>query len=228
MDCPVADPRIRELLRSGALIPPPGRDRFTLYARGGLLLQEGTRGRVKIRGRELTMDAALFFQSNGTMQEALIGDIIKVAAEADTPRAMADIYCGVGVFAFFLKDFFPRIDLVEENKAAMALARENVRGDANGYFALTGDAWIKGLSHDYGFIVIDPPRQGLSPAMRRWISQSNTPLVAYVSCDPATLARDSRELRAGGYELSELRFYDFYPQTAHIESLALFTKDLHG
>jgi 23S rRNA (uracil1939-C5)-methyltransferase len=74
--------------------------------------------------------------------------------------------------------------------------------------------------------------------MRYWltanigVSQKDTPtnnlgaapLIAYVSCDPATLARDSKELLAGGYELGELGLYDFYPQTAHIESLALFRK----
>ncbi|GHV47175.1 putative RNA methyltransferase [Spirochaetia bacterium] len=240
-DCPIADPGIRELLRTGAVYPPPDRDRFTLYSHKGLILQEGqqTRGRVHIRGRELLMDAGVFFQSNALMLEELIGDLLKIAGQADRARPMADIYCGVGTFTFFLGDSFPRVDLVEENKTALALARENVRGEANGYFALTDDAWVKmkegsRQTEPYGLIVIDPPRQGLSPAMRRWLAHpgglssaypaDTPPLIAYVSCDPATLARDSRELLAGGYELAELGFYDFYPQTAHIESLALFKK----
>jgi 23S rRNA (uracil1939-C5)-methyltransferase len=240
-DCPIADPGIRELLRSGSIISPPDRDRFTLYSCSGLVLQEGrqTRGKVKILGRDLTMDAGVFFQSNAVMLEALIGDLIKIAAQADLGRPMADIYCGVGTFAFFLQENFPRIDLVEENKTALTLARENVRNPANGYFAITDNAWIKlkegrGQTESYGLIVVDPPRQGLSPPMRRWLSSlaaQNTapaPLLAYVSCDPATLARDSRELIAGGYELAELGLYDFYPQTAHIESLALFRKNTHG
>ncbi|GHU79082.1 putative RNA methyltransferase [Spirochaetia bacterium] len=234
-DCPIVDPGIRELLCAGDIIPPPDRDRFTLYSRGGLVLQEGRqiRGKVTISGRELTMDAGVFFQSNALMQEALIKDLIKIAAQADNTRPMADIYCGVGAFAFFLQEMFKRIDLIEENKTALALARENVRGNENGYFALTDDQWVKGPGQkaaNHGFIVADPPRQGLSPAMRKWLSslvaQKDTsggvPSLAYVSCDPATLARDSRELMAGGYELAELHLYDFYPQTAHIESLALF------
>jgi 23S rRNA (uracil1939-C5)-methyltransferase len=234
-DCPIADPGIRGLLRAGAIIPPPDQERFTLYARGSLVLQEGrqTRGTVTIRSRELTMDAGVFFQGNAVMLEALIGDLIDIAAQADASRPMVDIYCGVGTFAFFLKELFPRVDLVEENKTALALARENVRGAANGYFALTDELWVKmkeggRQTEPYGLIVADPPRQGLSPAMRRWLSslaaQKDPPLLAYVSCDPATLARDSRELIAGGYELADLRLYDFYPQTAHIESLALFRK----
>ncbi|MCL2270747.1 MAG: class I SAM-dependent RNA methyltransferase, partial [Treponema sp.] len=58
----------------------------------------------------------------------------------------------------------------------------------------------------------------------RRLAAEGPPLLAYVSCDPATLARDSAILLKGGYELTELRLYDFYPQTAHIESLALFVR----
>jgi 23S rRNA (uracil1939-C5)-methyltransferase len=64
--------------------------------------------------------------------------------------------------------------------------------------------------------------------MGRRLAESDCPLLAYVSCDPATMARDSRLLRAGGYRLAELRLYDFYPQTAHIESLGIFRKDGRG
>jgi 23S rRNA (uracil1939-C5)-methyltransferase len=232
-DCPVADRGIRELLGSGKLSPPPDKDRFTLYSRDGLLLREGgiSRGKVKLRGEALLLDAAVFFQSNAVLLERLIGDLLVLAKEAGSSRPLADIYCGVGTFAFFLKDLFPRIDLVEENRIALALARENVRGKENGYFAMKDEQWVKGRNRsDYGLIVVDPPRQGLSPAMRSWLVSaqerigSNTPVLAYISCDTATLARDSRELLAGGWDLTELKLYDFYPQTAHIESLAVFKR----
>jgi 23S rRNA (uracil1939-C5)-methyltransferase len=160
------------------------------------------------------------------MLERLIGDLLGLAGDADTSRPLADIYCGVGTFAFFLKGIFPRIDLVEENRAALALARENLRDGENAYFALKDEQWARGRKRgDYGFIVADPPRQGLSPAMRVWLAQADAPILAYVSCDSATLARDSRELLAGGWKLEELWLYDFYPQTAHIESLAVFKKE---
>jgi 23S rRNA (uracil1939-C5)-methyltransferase len=139
----------------------------------------------------------------------------------------------VGVFAALLGDRFPRIDLMEENKSALALARENVRGEGREFFALRDDEWVRLKSRSrggkpgggYGFMVADPPRQGLSPALARWIAGEGPPLFAYVSCDPATLARDSRVLTAGAYTLADLRLYDFYPQTAHIESLAVFKKN---
>jgi 23S rRNA (uracil1939-C5)-methyltransferase len=226
----VADPGIRELLASGLASPPPDKDRFTVYSRETLLLREGgqSRGRVKIREEKILLDAALFFQSNASMLERLIGDLLALAGEADTSRPLADIYCGVGTFSFFLKGHFPRIDLVEENRAALALARENL-GEGNAYFATRDEQWARGRGRgSYGLIVADPPRQGLSPAMRAWLADSEAPVLAYVSCDSATLARDSRELLAGGWNLNELRLYDFYPQTAHIESLAVFKKEGHA
>ncbi|MDR1949553.1 MAG: class I SAM-dependent RNA methyltransferase [Spirochaetaceae bacterium] len=236
-DCPVADPGIRSVL--GANTPEavpaavqgpfPEGGRFTLYARGDTLLREGgeSRGVVSIRGREMRIDAGLFFQSNGTMLEALVGELIDAARGADRSLPAADIYCGVGTFGVFLADYFDRIDLVEENRAALDLARENIPGKGRRFFALPGDRWAGEAEKrgPYGFAVVDPPRQGLSRILRQWLCRSGPPLLAYVSCDPATLARDSGELRAGGYGLSSLSFYDFYPQTAHVEGLALFKRE---
>lgn len=229
-DCPVADPGIRQALRTKLLFPPPEKDRFTVYARGKTFLSEsGTRrGTVSLLNRELLMDAGVFFQSNGTMLETVITDLITLTETVDNSLPMADLYCGVGTFASFLQDRFFRMDLVEQNKTALALARENVSGPGIRYAALSGDQWVKTLAEKallhYSFIVADPPRQGLSPLLRRGLSHAGPPVLAYLSCDPATLARDTQALTRGGYVLEELRFYDFYPQTAHIESLAVFRR----
>ena len=124
------------------------------------------------------------------------------------------------------------MDLVEQNGRALALARENVRHAGAEFFALEDDAWVRlksaGGGTEYGFMVVDPPRQGLSPLFARWLAAGGPALLAYVSCDPATVARDSKLLRAGGYRLTELDFHDFYPHTAHIESLAVFERDAKG
>ncbi|MDR2759875.1 MAG: methyltransferase [Spirochaetaceae bacterium] len=233
-DCPVADPGIRRALTEGTLPLPPDRDRFTVYARGDTLVYEGgqSRGKVKLSDRELLMDAGLFFQSNGTALEILIPELLETAKEADPSLPMADIYCGVGTFAVFLERYFPRIDLVEENRQALNLARENMSGGNCRFYPLKADQWVKTRGEagrktgtgSYGFIVVDPPRQGLSASLRQWLIREGPPVLAYVSCDPATLARDSRELCLGGYGLEKLSFHDFYPQTAHIETLAVFKK----
>jgi 23S rRNA (uracil1939-C5)-methyltransferase len=233
-DCPVADPGIRAMLRgenreTQAQLSPPGKDRFTVYARNGLFLSEGgtSRGKMRILDREIVMDAGIFFQSNGAMLEKLIMDLREIAnGMADRTLPMADLYCGVGTFAAFLGDLFPHVDLVEEHTTALALARENLmQFGSTAFFAQRSEQWARnGFPRRYGFICVDPPRQGLNPALARRFAADGPPLLAYISCDPATLARDSKILIEGGYELAELRYYDFYPQTAHIESLALFVR----
>jgi 23S rRNA (uracil1939-C5)-methyltransferase len=233
-DCPIADPGIRRLLRENekkSPLAPLGKDRFTVYARGDLFLSEGgiSRGITRILDQELTLDASLFFQSNGAMLEKLVTDLLNIAGETDHSLPMADLFCGVGTFAAFLGKLFTKSTLVEENKAAIALAQENftrdniaTRGD---FFAQRGEDWVKRNNpNDFGFIIVDPPRQGLSQSLALRLATEGPPLFLYVSCDPATLARDARILTAGKYTLKALWFYDFYPQTSHIESLATFVQ----
>jgi len=231
-DCPVADSGIRNVLgeeEKKSRLAPLGKDRFTVYSRGDLFLSEGgvSRGKTRILDKELTLDVSLFFQSNGAALEKLVTDVPAIAGEADHSMPMADLYCGVGTFAAFAGKLFPMSYLVEENKAAIALARENLTAalTRGNYFAQRGEDWIKRNNpRGFGFIIVDPPRQGLHKNLALRLAAEGPPLLAYVSCDPATLARDSKILTAGNYSLKELRFYDFYPQTAHIESLAVFAK----
>ena len=188
------------------------------------------RGRVRVLDREINIDAEVFFQSNAVMLEKLIPDLLAASEKADPGLPAADIYCGVGTFAVFLRDRFRRLDLVEENRTALALARENIAGGKDSrFFACTGDEWVRDISRmgagGYGFAVVDPPRQGLSRPCRDYLAGKGPPVLAYVSCDPASLARDCKILLNGGYRLESLAFYDFYPQTAHIESLAILTRE---
>jgi 23S rRNA (uracil1939-C5)-methyltransferase len=229
-DCPVADGGIRQALGRGRIVPPKGKRRFTVYSRSGLLLREGEDGpaAAALLDREILMDAGVFFQGNAAALEKLIPDLRALAAGTDPALPAADIYCGVGTFAAFLGERFPRMDLVEADSAALDLARKNAPGSFRRYFPLTDEEWVRELRQSppppYGFAVADPPRQGLSPSLRRWLAEEGPPLLAYISCDPATLARDGASLRAGGYRLESAAFYDFYPQTAHIETLAVFVR----
>jgi 23S rRNA (uracil1939-C5)-methyltransferase len=227
-DCPVADSGIRKALLGGKILPP-GKERFTVFSSRNTFLCEGMaeQGRVSVLDKELAMDAGIFFQSNVEMLELLIVDLMAAADKADMALPLADIFCGVGTFAAFLGGKFREIDLVEENKNALALARENMPvGKKVSYNAFRDADWSKmqKKGKSWGFMVLDPPRKGLSLAMVEFLVRNGPELAAYVSCDSATLARDSRILLDGGYTLEELAFYDFYPQTAHIESLAVFSR----
>jgi len=228
-DCPVAEKGIRRGILEKTLVPPPQKDRFTVYSQDGNVYTEGgaRRGRVKILGKDLFMDAALFFQSNAVMLEALLLDLQALAARAGKTLPMGDFYCGVGTFAAFLAPLFPGAVLLEKNRQALALARQNLPGGLKADFHGLDDdrfAASPAAKVPLGFAVVDPPRGGLSPLMRKHLAASGPPLLAYVSCAPETLARDAAALIASGYALTSLDLYDFYPQTTHIETLAVFEK----
>jgi len=228
-DCPVACAGIRKILRSQKLSMPPEKDRFTVFAAGDLLLSEGghERGKVNILEKEITVDAGVFFQSNIMMLEKLILKLREIAASADCNLQMADLYSGVGTFALFLGEIFAKIILAEENKNAVSIARENLIGRDVEFFDLRDTDWEKALfrrSADLSFAVVDPPRAGLNLKFASFLARSGSPVLAYVSCDSASLARDSKILTGSGYKLDTLTLFDFYPQTSHIETLAVFKK----
>lgn len=226
-ECPVAVEELRRTIESGSLSVPPWTDRFNVYARGAVLLAEGSateRGAAEVLGKKLKLDVKGFFQSNGAALEELVKDVVDSADGADRSGRAIDLYCGIGTFGAFLADIFGRIDLVERDKTALAIARENVKGPGMRHFALSDDEWTRareGREERYAFAVVDPPRVGLSAPLRKWLLERPPQRLVYVSCDAATLARDSKELVGGGYSLTALSFHDFYPQTPHLESLAV-------
>jgi len=241
-DCPVAVSSIREFLRNGGkgIALPPEKDRFTVFSKDDIFLYEGgrQRGKIKLLDKELTVDAGVFFQSNCRMLEKLILELRNIAEEAACSEAgrtlpMADLYCGVGTFVFFLSDLFSKAILAEENKTAVSIARETLLQEAHEnlksinaeFYALHDTEWAKTFfAVTFGFAVADPPRAGLASKLSSALANSGPPVLAYVSCDTASLARDSKILLKGGYKLKKLMLFDFYPQTAHIESLAVFSR----
>jgi 23S rRNA (uracil1939-C5)-methyltransferase len=228
-DCPAADPGIRKALKNKTLTVPPGQRRLAVYSRNKTFLVQGgkSRGTVVVAGRELALDAACFFQSNGTLLETLITDLLDAAGKADSRLPAADVFSGVGVFSAFLSEYFTRVDLVDENGPALELARQNIGSPGARFFPQKDYEWAARCRERYGFMVLDPPRSGISRTLGTFLVERGAPLLAYVSCNPATLARDAK-LLAGAYRLSSLKAYDFYPQTPHIECLALFTREGTG
>jgi 23S rRNA (uracil1939-C5)-methyltransferase len=234
-DCPVAVEGIREILKPAKetgkkgkeITLPVEKDRFTVFSKDDVLLSEGGRqkGSIRLLEKEILLDTGIFFQSNCFMLEKLITEIRAVAEGADRNMPMADLYCGVGTFAFFLGGMFPKIFLAEESKTAVSLARENLRGAQAEFFAVRDTEWSSVLfRRAFGFAVVDPPRAGLAPKLAAALALEGPPVLVYVSCDAASLARDSKILTNGGYALKKLSFFDFYPQTAHIESMAVFER----
>jgi 23S rRNA (uracil1939-C5)-methyltransferase len=169
---------------------------------------------------------ASFFQVNSEM----VGKIFAyLAPQAARGRRTIDLYCGAGTFALFFAKHGSRVIGIEENPNAVREARVNAA--LNGVEELT--TFVSGrveatLRSKLGVealaaaetVFLDPPRKGSDEATLAALVRARVPHVWYLSCNPATLARDLAQLIAGGYRLGTVQPFDMFPQTGHIEALA--------
>jgi 23S rRNA (uracil1939-C5)-methyltransferase len=132
-----------------------------------------------------------------------------------------DVYGGSGTLGLHLSSSFKQVEVIEINPEAVARGQADVaRLEVQNLHFTRGDASrLEGIFADC--IVLDPPRAGLSQDVVRSVLLARAPKVVYVSCDPATWARDVAKLVRGGYTLSFAQPWDFYPQTSHVEVLSL-------
>lgn len=132
-----------------------------------------------------------------------------------------DLYAGVGLFAQALAQQFERVIAVESSPASMADLTRNLHGQ--GRKRITQDTlhFLKSPpSQQPDLVVVDPPRAGLGAEVCQRLGAVQPPRIVYVSCDPATLARDLRTLQPSGYRPVALTLIDLFPQTFHLETVA--------
>jgi len=178
-----------------------------------------------------------FFQVNHDLLEAMI----ETALGDAVGKTAVDLYCGVGLFTLPLARRFERVIGVEANPQATVFARRNLDGGvspnrsegsesnlpsqrqpAEIITARVGD-WLRQHSNTLGavdFLLLDPPRTGAENKDIAGILALRPTKISYVSCDPATLARDLKKLIAGGYSLDSVTAFDMFPQTHHVETIA--------
>ena len=175
-------------------------------------------------GRRFRVSAPSFFQVNTAAAE----ELIRVVGEYLAPsgdETLLDAYCGVGTFALSLADKVSHVIGIEEAASAVADARLNASELANVEFIEGSvEATLPRLDRPIDLAVLDPPRQGCRPEALKVLIELTPRRIVYVSCDPATLARDARRLAEGGYKLVEVQPVDMFPQTYHIESVALWER----
>jgi 23S rRNA (uracil1939-C5)-methyltransferase len=230
--CMVAYPAVRDWIEASsgggeafASLEPYvlGKDRFIVFGYGEELWIEGERGvvEVQVAGEPIRFHMRGFFQSNLYLLDYFAPD----AVEGLSGGRAADLFCGVGLFGRFLARSFEKVVCVEENPYALELAKSNLPGQGREYHALPVEDWLRSPSAaaPFDLVLVDPPRSGLSVAVRGWLARARPKTIVYVSCDPVTLARDAGSLAAAGYALASLKAFDFYPQTSHVECSARFT-----
>jgi len=178
---------------------------------------------------EFRVSPTAFFQTNTETAERLY-EIAAGYAELSGRERVFDLYCGIGTIGLALARRAGEVWGIETVSEAVADAEENARrnGIANARFmAADVRLGVRPLLERTGrpdVVVVDPPRAGLSKKVVRRVIECGAPRIVYVSCNPTTLAPNASQLTEAGYRLQRVRPVDMFPQTPHIECVALLEK----
>jgi len=167
--------------------------------------------------------ATSFFQGN----RYLLGALVRRVMDAAAGERVVDLYSGVGLFALPLAARGSRVIAVEGDPSSGADLVENALPLADRIRVLRGSVEDAVVLRDLpapDVVVLDPPRTGASPEALAGLLAWSAPRIVYVSCDPPTLARDSARLLAAGYRLQSIDAFDCFPNTPHVECVAVFEK----
>jgi len=167
-----------------------------------------------------------FFQTNILQTEKLYQKAMEYAA-LNGKQKIIDAYCGIGTIGLFAASKSFKVFGIEVVKSAIQDARKNaeINGVKNCFFEV-GEAeevirkWKK---FNFDVVFIDPPRKGCDPRFLSAVIEMKIPKIVYVSCDPASLVRDLKILKDGGYDIREITPFDMFPQTIHVETVVLMT-----
>lgn len=206
------------------------------------LAQSGANSiRYQTKDHEYQVGAGAFFQVN----RFLIDEMVSVVTGNASGDLALDLYAGVGLFSAAMARNFHHILGVEASQTSYADFVQNVPANVKAVGARTEDYLTEDrLNEDYlkkdyrrsdhprsrparkrpDLVVLDPPRAGAGKAVIRSLVELGAPRVRYVSCDPATLARDLGPLLAAGYRIEEAHLFDLFPETFHIESVMLLAR----
>ena len=205
--------------RTIALAPTRGEEKARI-TEGPAILHE------VVEGRTLEVSQESFWQSHIQAPEILTKTVLNFAKLKSGDHVL-DLYGGVGLFTAAIVDAVGRtghVDLIEGSKVATEDARRNFVGFKNVTIA-TGDvAKLLPRVSSADVVVLDPPREGAGKDVISQIVALKPRSIVYVACDPAALARDTAYLEDHSYSLAEIRAFDLFPMTHHIECVALYER----
>jgi len=179
----------------------------------------------RLLGLDFSIRPSSFFQTN-TIQAEVMAQIVLNALPSTTNITVADAYCGVGTFAAILATKATKVIAIEESASAVKDARANMeRLQIHNVEVLLGktEHLLPTLTDTLDVVVLDPPRMGCMPDVISALRTRQVTRIIYISCDPATLARDAASLCSENvYQLTSVQPLDMFPQTHHIECIAIF------
>ncbi|MBX3010085.1 MAG: class I SAM-dependent RNA methyltransferase [Caldilineaceae bacterium] len=220
--CPILEPAVEALLAPAAPATLPA-DQPEVTVRVPMPLQIGAYSYM------ISPDA--FFQANTAVAALLVQEVLHALALQGHEQIL-ELYCGIGLFTIPLAAAAQLVVGVEANATATADAQVNVNqaGVSERVRLITApveQALRQPALHQspWDALVLDPPRTGVTPQALADLLALGAPTIVYISCDPATLARDAQQIGAHGYQLRYAQPLDMFPQTHHVETLALFARD---
>jgi 23S rRNA (uracil1939-C5)-methyltransferase len=189
-----------------------------------VVLMGGTSLVEYVAGRDYRISAGSFFQVNTGGAGALVA-LVREALEPRRGDTLLDLYCGVGLFGLALAGEVGRVLGVESDPSAAADFVVNA-ADLDNVELLEGKAQqvLGSVEGPVDLVILDPPRAGAGERALGEVARLGPRRIAYVSCEPATLARDARHLVDAGYGLEVVQPLDMFPQTFHVESVNLFVR----
>jgi 23S rRNA (uracil1939-C5)-methyltransferase len=234
--CPVLVPELERALAALAARPPARDGEIELCAGddghvrawgpGGLLHGEAALA-IDAGPARIAVSPGVFFQGNARVRGALLAAVLEAAGRG---RRALDLCAGAGFFSFGLAERFAEVLAVESSPPAVRDLRRNLEASSASNVRVECaplERFLAGpAARDFAAdaIVVDPPRTGLGAALAKGLAEAAAARVVYVSCAPATLARDLAVLAAEGLRLRALRGFDLFPQTAHVEAVAVLSR----
>jgi tRNA/tmRNA/rRNA uracil-C5-methylase (TrmA/RlmC/RlmD family) len=219
--CPITIPEIEA---AGAFRRPrPGRQRIEFVGVPGKhsVAVDGDRPlEFPAGGRTFRVSAGGFWQVHPAAADVLAAAVLEALAPQPGERAV-DFYAGAGLFSAALAEAGCSVTSVESFVTAVEDARHNLAGLPVEVVAGSVEDVVAEVAEGVDLVVLDPPRTGAGVAVVEALVAARPRVIAYVSCDPGTLARDLKAAREAGYGLRSLRAFDLFPMTAHVECLAV-------
>jgi 23S rRNA (uracil1939-C5)-methyltransferase len=180
----------------------------------------------EVAGIRYRISAGSFFQSNTAGAETLVS-LVKEFLDPQPGQTVLDGYSGVGLFGLTLAHLAGSVIAIEENPWAMedlAQTAEDIGLDNISLFEGPMGEVVRAIDQRVDAAVVDPPRSGMEKNVPADLAHLGVRRLVYVSCDPATMARDASSLRSVGFELKKVQPVDMFPQTFHIESVSLWER----
>ena len=179
---------------------------------------------ISVKEQAFRVSAASFFQVNTLMAGRMVQHLLDHLAVSPA-TTLLDIYCGVGLFSAFFAGHVGRLIGIEASASACEDFAANLDEFENvEVYEAPAETVLPGLDVRPDIAIVDPPRAGLDKLALDALMALRPARLAYVSCDPSTLARDAARLIAGGYRLLQVTPFDLFPQTSSIESISIFEK----